>query len=79
MKQKLVKVMYMGFGAFIALTGYMFGTMNDNLNAQQTKPSVIDEIVVQKLQVVDVQGNTIAVLGKKDTPTGKPIFCLSIM
>lgn len=71
MKQKLVKVMYMGFGALIALTSYMFGTMHDSLNAQQTEPSVIDEIVVQKLQVVDVQGNTIAVLGKKDTPTGE--------
>ncbi|MDD9975003.1 MAG: hypothetical protein OXU27_13400 [Candidatus Poribacteria bacterium] len=71
MKQKLVKVMYMGFGALIALTGYMFGTMNDSLNAQQTEPFVIDEIVVQKLRVVDVQGNTIAVLAKKDTPTGE--------
>ena len=71
MKQKLVKVMYMGFGALIALTGYMFGTMNDSLKAQQTESSVIDEIVVQKLRVVDVQGNTIAVLGKKDTPTGE--------
>lgn len=71
MKQKLVKVMYMGLGALIALTGYMFSTVNDSLNAQQTEPSVIDEIVVQKLRVVDVQGNTIAVLGKKDTPTGE--------
>ena len=71
MKQKLVKVMYMGFGALIALTGYMFGTMNDSLNAQQTEPSVVDEIVVRKLRVVDDQGNIIAVLRKKDTPTGE--------
>ena len=50
MKQKLVKVMYMGLGAFIAFIGYMFGTMNDSLNAQQTEPSVIDEIVVPEIE-----------------------------
>ena len=37
----------------------------------QTKSSVIDEIVVRKLRVVDAQGKTVAVLGKQDFPSGE--------
>ena len=37
----------------------------------QTKSSVIDEISVRKLRVVDAQGKTVAVLGKQVFPSGE--------
>ena len=66
MKQKLEKLMYMGFGALIALIGYNLGTnQSDNVNAQ-TEFSIVEEIVCRQLKVVDEQGKTVAFLGKKE-------------
>ena len=67
MKEKLVKATYMCVGAFIAFAAYLLGNVNDSINAQpQTQLPVIDKIVVRQLEVVDANGNTIAVLGKRD-------------
>lgn len=112
MKSRLEKVVYMCFGALIALIGYMFGVtsnvsvtadsksmsqaefenlldkrlseeelleegwkfgpLNGGVQTQlQTKSSVIDEILVRKLRVVDAQGKTVAVLGKQAFPSGE--------
>ena len=66
MKQKLEKLMYMGFGALIVLIGYSLGTnQSDNVNAQ-TESSIVEEIVCRQLKVVDEQGKTVAFLGKKE-------------
>lgn len=71
MKEKLVKVTYMGVGVLIAFTAYLLGNVNNNINAQpQPQLPVIDKIVVRQLEVVDANGNTIAVLGKRDLPLG---------
>ena len=65
MKQKLEKLMYMGFGALIVLIGYSLGTnQSDHVNAQ-TESSVVEEIVCRQLKIVDEQGKTVAFLGKK--------------
>ena len=79
MKTKLGKLIYMGLGALIAFLGYMLGTMNDNINAQSGIEQVdVDEIVIQKLRVVDTDGNTIAVLGKQELSEGKRIDVLQV-
>ena len=71
MKEKLVKATYMCVGALIAFAAYLLGNVNDNINAQsQPQLPVIDKIVVRQLEVVDTNGNTIAVLGKRDLPLG---------
>ena len=71
MKEKLVKVTYMGVGALIAFAAYLLGNVNDNINAQpQDQLPIIDKIVVRQLEVVDANGNTVAVLGKRDLPLG---------
>ena len=49
------------------------------LNAQsETEQTPIDEIVVQKLRVVDAKGNTIAVLGEQERSEGKRIDILQV-
>ena len=46
--------------------------LNGGVQTQlQTKSSVIDEILVRKLRVVDAQGKTVAVLGKQAFPSGE--------
>ena len=46
--------------------GWKPEALKDGIKKQpQTKDSVVDEIVVRKLRVVDAQGNTVAVLGKQ--------------
>lgn len=58
-------------GAFIAFAAYLLGNVNNSINAQpQAQLPVIDKIVVRQLEVVDANGNTIAVLGKRDLPLG---------
>ena len=79
MKAKLEKVIYMSLGALIALLGYMLGTLNSSINAQsETKQTPIDEIIVQKLRIVDIKGNTIAVLGEQEQSKGKRIDILQV-
>ncbi|MCY4403585.1 MAG: hypothetical protein OXD54_13505 [Candidatus Poribacteria bacterium] len=52
--------------------GWKLGPLNGGVQTQpQTKSSVIDEIVVRKLRVVDAQGKTVAVLGKQAFPLGE--------
>lgn len=52
--------------------GWKLGHLNGGVQTQlQTKSSVIDEIVVRKLRVVDAQGKTVAVLGKQAFPSGE--------
>lgn len=71
MKEKLVKATYMCVGALIAFTAYLLGNVNNNINAQpQSQLPVIDKIVVRQLEVVDANGNTVAVLGKRDLAAG---------
>ena len=71
MKEKLGKATYMCVGALIAFAAYLLGNVNDSINAQpQTQLPVIDKIVVRQLEVVDANGHTIAVLGKRDLPLG---------
>ena len=51
---------------------WKLGSLNGGVQTQpQAKSSVIDEIVVRKLRVVDVQGKTVAVLGKQAFPSGE--------
>ena len=71
MKEKLAKTTYMCVGALIAFAAYLLGNVNDSINAQpQAQLPVIDKMVVRQLEVVDANGNTIAVLGKRDLPLG---------
>ena len=42
MKQKLKKLMYMGFGALIALIGYSLGTNQSEKVIAQTERSVLE-------------------------------------
>jgi len=54
------------------LEGWEPERLNGGVQTQlQTKSSVIDEIVVRKLRVVDAQGKTVAVLGKQAFPSGE--------
>ena len=71
MKEKLAKATYMCVGAFIAFAAYLLGNVDNSINAQpQAQLPIIDKIVVRQLEVVDANGNTIAVLGKRDLPLG---------
>ena len=71
MKQRSDKLMYMCVGAIIAFTAYMLGNLNESTNAQpQSQLPVIDKIVVRQLEIVDAQGNVIAIMGKRDLAVG---------
>ena len=79
MKAKLEKVIYMTVGALIAFLGYMLGTLNDSISAQsETGQVTTDEIVVQKLRVIDDKGNTIAVLGEQGQAERKRVDILQV-
>lgn len=63
MKSKIEKIAYLCLGAFIALGGYIFGTLKGNVEAQSELESrEFKEVRCQKLEVVDSKGNVIVVL-----------------
>ena len=75
MGQKLEKLGYMLLGAIIALGGYFLGSMNNN---EESEPSILDKIVCRRLEIVDLQNKTIAVLGKESEDLKNGLLTASV-
>ena len=64
-EKEIRKLMYMCLGALIALGGYFFGTLHNDIADAQLTPTNVEynEIRCQKLTIVDANGNTLLDLG----------------
>ena len=74
MKKNLEKLVYMVLGAALALSGYMFGTLNSGNVDAQVQPAVMDKIVCKQLEVVNSRGQTIAVIGEEARVLGTSVL-----
>lgn len=75
MGQKLEKLGYILLGAIIALGGYFLGSMNNN---EESESSILDKVVCRRLEIVDLQDKTVAVLGKEAEDSTKGPLSTSV-